>query len=130
MKTAEKFKNVWYGFIGCVYLAVVIGILSGSKSQFETLVLAILIQIYAGVLYNFSLIGAVTDVNNYAGFVRFRILANAQGVTENEDGLLADQEDQLRITIVKSKMVIRINQFSHGVVSIYALYKIISAVLS
>jgi len=41
-------------------------------------VLAILVQIYTATLYNFSIIGAATDVNNYAGFVRFRILATAQ----------------------------------------------------
>jgi Na+/melibiose symporter-like transporter len=129
MKTFKRFTNAWHGLIGCVYLAVVIGILSAAKSQFETLVLAILIQVYAALLYNFSVIGACSDVNNYAGFVRFRILAKAQGVEENEDGLFSEQEGQLRDTLARSKTAIIINQFSHGVVSIYALYKIIMAVL-
>lgn len=38
--------------------------------RFETLVLAGLVQLYAAVLYNFAIIGAATDANNYAGFVR------------------------------------------------------------
>jgi hypothetical protein len=37
-----------------------------------------MVQLYAAVLYNFSVIGVATDVNNYAAFVRFRILATAQ----------------------------------------------------
>jgi hypothetical protein len=130
MKTNERFKNVWYGFTGCAYFAVVIGILSVAKSPFETIVLAVLVQIYAGVLYNFSLIGAATDVNNYAGFVRFRILANHQGITENEDGLYSDQEEQLKDAIGRGGMKIMINQFSHGAVAIYALYKIITILLA
>ena len=40
----------------------------------------------------FSLMGTVTDVNNYAGFVRFRALAAGQGITENEDGTFEEQE--------------------------------------
>jgi hypothetical protein len=81
------------------------------------------------MLYNFSLIGASTDGNNYAGFVRFRILATAQGVTENEDGLLVDQEKTLRQYLENNGKIILINRISHGVVSMYALYKIVSVVL-
>ena len=59
---------------GLAYLAIVIGILSAASTRFETLVLAGMVQIYATLLYNFSVIGVVTDVNNRAGLVRFKIL--------------------------------------------------------
>lgn len=70
---------VWRVVVGLIYLAVVIGILSIATTRFETVVLAGMVQLYAAVLYNFSVIGVATDVNNYAAFVRFRILATAQG---------------------------------------------------
>jgi hypothetical protein len=122
-------KIIWRVFVGLAYLAVVYSVLSVSKSRFETLVLASLALIYTATLYNFSLIGAATDVNNYAGFVRFRILAMAQGVMENEDGLFVDQEKTLRDTLRDNRIPFIINQISHGVVSTYALYKIVVAVL-
>ena len=122
-------KVLWRIFIGAAYLAVVYGVMTASKSRFETLVLASLILIYTATLYNFTLIGTVTDINNYAGFVRFRILATAQGLTENEDGLFVDQEKALRERLKSSETPIIINQISHGVVSVYALYKIVAAVL-
>jgi hypothetical protein len=124
-----KLKVIWHICIGVLYLATAYGVISASNSKFETLVLAILVQIYTAMLYNFSLIGASTDGNNYAGFVRFRILATAQGVTENEDGLLVDQEKTLRQYLENNGKIILINRISHGVVSMYALYKIVSVVL-
>jgi hypothetical protein len=124
-----KRKVIWHVFIGLVYLAVAYGVMSASNSRFETLVLAVLVLIYAATLYNFSIIGAATDVNNYAGFVRFRILATAQGVTENDDGLFVDQEKKLREVVENSRILVMIDRSSHGVVSVYALYKIIAAVL-
>jgi hypothetical protein len=122
-------KVVWRVFIGLAYLAIVYGVMSALNSRFETLVLASLVLIYTATLYNFTLIGAATDVNNYAGFVRFRILATAQGLTENEDGSFVDQEKTLRERLKSSETPIIINQISHGVVSSYALYKIVAAVL-
>ncbi len=93
--------------------------------------LASLVQIYTATLYNFSVIGTVTDVsNNYAGFVRFRILAASQGQIENDDGLFVDQEKALANQLKNSKPLIFINQISHGLVSAYALYKIIAAIIS
>ena len=124
-----KLKVIWHICIGVLYLATAYGVISASNSKFETLVLAILVQIYTAMLYIFSLIGASTDGNNYAGFVRFRILATAQGVTENEDGLLVDQEKTLRQYLENNGKIILINRISHGVVSMYALYKIVSVVL-
>ena len=59
---------------GLAYLAIVIGILSAASTRFETLVLAGMVQIYATLLDNFSVIGVINDVNNRAGLVRFKIL--------------------------------------------------------
>ena len=123
-----KRKVIWHVFIGLVYLAVAYGILSVSKARFETLALAILVQVYAAMLYNFSILGTATDINNYAGFVRFRILAAAQGVTENEDGLFVDQEKRLHESLGKSRILAVIDRSSHGLVSLYVLYRIIAAV--
>ena len=64
MKTV---KIVWRVAVGLIYLLVVIGILSAAQTRFETLVLACLAEIYAAILYNFSVIGSVTDVNNSRG---------------------------------------------------------------
>ncbi|MGB7562088.1 MAG: hypothetical protein WBL99_11515 [Candidatus Acidiferrales bacterium] len=121
----QVFQHV---FIGLVYLAVAYTIMSTTTARFETLALAILILIYAATLYNFSVIGAATDVNNYAGFVRFRILATAQGVTENEDGLFVDQEKQLRDSLENNAILIVIDRTSHGLVSLYILYRIIASI--
>ena len=123
-------KTLWRVAMGLIYLFVVIGILSAAQTRFETLVLACLTEIYAAALYNFSLTGSVIDLNNYAGFVRFRILAAGQGQTANEDGPFADQENTLRDTLNESKKFVTINQISHGLVSMYALYKIIWALLT
>lgn len=71
----------WRVVMGLVYLGIVIGILSVAATRFETVVLAGMVELYAVVFYNFSLIGVATDSNNYAGLVRFRVLATAQGVT-------------------------------------------------
>ena len=68
----------WRVVVGLIYLTIVIGILSVATTRFETVVLAGMIQLYAAVLYNFSVMGVATDVNNFAGFLRFRILATAQ----------------------------------------------------
>jgi hypothetical protein len=118
---------VWHGLMGLVYLVIVIGVLSVANSRFETLVLAGLIQLYAAVLYNSSVIGAAADVNNYAGFARFRILAAAQGITENEDGTLQEQEEALANLLKSSKAPIFIRRLAGSAVSIYALFKIVEA---
>jgi hypothetical protein len=81
LRDFPRLESIWCALVGFIYFAIVVGILSTSKTQLETLALAILIQLYAAVIYNFSLIGAATDLNNYAALVRFRILANAQGLT-------------------------------------------------
>lgn len=118
-----KSKVISHVLFAVVYVGLVYGILSAANSKFETLVLAILVQIYTATLYNFSIIGAATDVNNYAGFVRFRILATAQAVTEDEGGLFVDQERTLRECLDNNRILIM------GVVSAYALYKIFAAVV-
>jgi hypothetical protein len=122
-------KVIWHILVGFAYLAVVYGVMSAAKSKFETLVLASLVLIYTATLYNFTFLGAVTDANNHAGFVRFRILATAQGLTGNKDGLFADQENNLLAGVKNSETRILIKLASHGVVSAYALYKIIAVVL-
>ena len=122
-------KIIWRVLIGLIYIGVVVVVLSVPTSRFETLVLAGLAQLYAAVLYNFTVMGAATDVNNYAGFVRFRLLAAAQGITENEDGSFADQEKTLRDTLHDNAKFIVINRVSNGIVSLYSIYKIIAAVV-
>ena len=123
-------KILWRIALGLIYLFVVIGILSAAQTRFETLVLACLVQIYAAVLYNFSLSGSVTDINDYAAFVRFRILATGQGQIANEDGAFTDQENALRNIVNEGHKFVRINQISHGLVSMYALYKIVAALIA
>jgi hypothetical protein len=118
----------WRIVVGVIYLAVVIGILSVTTTRFETLALAGMVQLYAAVLYNFSVMGVATDVNNYAGFVRFRILATAAGITENEDGSFEEQEEALAERFKRDGVAIQIQRFSNAVVSLYALFKIIQAI--
>src|SRR5271155_3224842 len=119
----------WNILLALVCLAVVMGILSGSASRFETLVLAGMIQVYAAVLYNFSLLGEVADINNHAAFVRFRALAAAQSVTGNENGEFLDQEKALADALKSSRPKVLILRISHGIVSLYALFKIVQAIL-
>ena len=119
---------VWRVVVGLIYLAVVIGALSIATTRFETLVLAGIAQLYAAVLYNFSVIGIATDVNNYATFVRFRILATAQGITENEDGTFQEQEEALAARLKTDNFAIVVQRFSNGAVSLYALFKIVQAI--
>ena len=119
---------VWRVLTGLAYLAVAIGILSVATTRFETLVLAGMIQLYAAVLYNFSVIGIATDINNQAGFVRFRILAAAQGITENEDGTFEEQENALAERLKNQETTIIIQRLSNFAVSIYALFKILQAI--
>ena len=114
---------------GLIYLAVVVETLSVAESKFETLVLGGLIQLYAAVLYNFSVLGVSADINNHAAFVRFRILAAAQGITENEDGAFVDQEKALADAVKDYGPIILIRRISNWVVSLYALLQIIRAIL-
>ena len=120
---------VWRVVGGLIYLAVVIGALSIATTRFETLVIAGIVQLYAAVLYNFSLIGVAADVNNYAAFVRFRILATAQGITENEDGTFQEQEEALAAQLQTDNFAIIVQRFSNGAVSLYALFKIVQAII-
>jgi hypothetical protein len=121
--------SAWNVLLAVIYVAVVVGILSAAESRFETLVLAGLIQLYAAVLYNFSLIGQNADINNHAAFVRFRIMAAAQQVTENEDGAFVDQEKALSEALKSYGPKVLILRISHGVVSLYALFKIVQVIL-
>ena len=125
----SKFKIIWRVFIGLVYIGVVVAVLSVATSRFETVVLAGLVQLYATVLYNFTMMGVVADANNYAGFARFRQLAGAQGITGDESGPFADQEKTFRETFQNGETLIRINDISNAIVSLYAIYKIIAAVV-
>jgi hypothetical protein len=113
---------------GLVYLVIVIGAFSAATSKFETLVLAGIVQVYAAALYNFSLLGEVADVNNYAAFVRFRVLASAQGITENEDGTFVDQEEALVEALKSCRTKVRIGRISNAVAALYALFMIVVTV--
>lgn len=123
-------KVVWRVIIACIYLVVVVAVLSAAKSRFEMLVLAGLVQLYIAVLHNFTIISAATDLNNYAGFIRFRILATAQGLAGNEDGSFVDQEKTLRETLDDNAKFIVINHVSNGLASMYSIYKIVVAVFT
>jgi hypothetical protein len=125
----HKLRYIWRTLIGVAYLAIVIGVVSIATTKFETIVLAVLVQVYSAVLYNFSALGAASDANNYAGLVRFRILAAAQGVTENEDGTFLQQEKFLVDSIASSRTTIIINNLSNAAVSTYALFKIVQAIV-
>lgn len=124
----HNLRYIWQTLVAIVYLTIVIGVVNISTTKFETVVLAVLVQVYAAVLYNFSAIGGVIDANNYAGFVRFRILATAQSVTENEDGTFQEQEKHLVDAMASSRTTVIINNLSHAAVSTYALFKIVQAV--
>jgi hypothetical protein len=119
---------IWRTLVGLVYLGLVIEVLSLSTTRFETLVLAGMTQLYAAVLYNFSLMATTNDSNNYAGLVRFRILAAAQGITENEDGTFEEQEKALAATINGYKIQVLMSRLANSAVSLYALFKIVQAV--
>jgi hypothetical protein len=119
---------IWRTLVGLVYLGLVIEVLSLSTTRFETLVLAGMTQLYAAVLYNFSLMATTNDSNNYAGLVRFRILAAAQGIMENEDGTFEEQEKALAATINGYKIQVLMSRLANSAVSLYALFKIVQAV--
>ena len=53
----------WNVLLALIYVVVVIGILSVAESRFETLVLAGLIELYAAVLYSFSLQGESAEID-------------------------------------------------------------------
>jgi hypothetical protein len=123
-------KIAWRVLLELVYLAVVIGILSVAESKFETLVLAGLVELYSAVLYNFSLLGENADVNNLAALVRFRILAAAHGVAGNEEiGPFIDLEKTVAETQRSYRSKILIQRYGNWAVSIYALFKIVQAIL-
>jgi hypothetical protein len=115
--------------LALIFIVVVIGILSAAESKFETLVLAGLIELYTAALYNFSLLGSAADSYNLAEFVRFRFLAAAIGITENEEGTYIEQEKAIADEIRNYGPKVLITRISHGVVSAYALFKIIQAIL-
>lgn len=119
----------WNVLLALIYIAVVIGILSAAENKFETMVLAGLVQLYAAALYNFSLLGVAADSYNLAEFIRFRFLAAALGVTGNEEGGYIEQEKTIMDEIRNSGPKVVIQRISHGVVSVYALFKIVQAFL-
>jgi len=122
---------VWRVATGLIYLFVVIGILRAAQTRFETLVLACLIQIYAAMLFNFSAIASTGRADNLGTVMRFVLLAKGLGQTATEDGLVfAEQEEKLHESREKSEVFDTITQASHGLVSMYALYKIIWALLT
>jgi hypothetical protein len=94
-----RLKYVWHTLMGLVYLGVVVAVLSVARTRFEALVLAGLVEVYAAVLYNFSVVGTAMDANNYANFCRFKILAAAQGITASEDGTFEEVEHAMIETI-------------------------------
>jgi hypothetical protein len=124
----KQFRHILETLTAIAYLVVAVGVINIGRTKFETVVLAGMVQLYAAVLYSFSLIGVTIDVNNRAGFVRFMILAAAQGITENEDGTFEDQEKGLVDVIEGGSVRTLIYRLSHTAVSMYALFKIVLTV--
>lgn len=122
-------KAAWQVFTGLFYIAIAIGVLSAASTRFETLVLAGLIEVYALALYNFTAAGVTADINNYAAFVRFRILVTAQGITGNENGTFEEQEKILAEGMKQYRTRVVIRDLSNAAVSIYALFKIVQAII-
>ncbi len=126
----KKLAVAWNGLLAVIYIAVVIGILASAASRFETLVLAGLIQLYAAVLFNVSLLAESADINNRASLVRFNILAaRTRALTGDEEEAVLDQEKTLADAIKDYGPKVLIVRFSHGIVSAYALFKIVRAIL-
>ncbi len=126
----KRLAIAWNVLLALVYLAVVIGILSVAESKFETLVLAGLIQLYAAVLFNVSLLAESADINNRASLVRFNILAaRTRALTGDEEEAVLGQEKTLADAIKDYGPKVLIVRISHGVVSAYALFKIVQAIL-
>jgi hypothetical protein len=123
-------RTVWHVLVGLIYLGVVIAVLSTATTTFETLVLAGIVQVYAAVLYNFSILGTTIDANNYAGLIRFRVLAAAQGVSDTEEGPIGNQEEALGAALKANERTVLIQRISHSAVSIYVLFKIVWTLIS
>jgi hypothetical protein len=118
-------RYIWRTLCGLVYLGIVVAVLSVPTTKFDTLVIAGMVYIFATLLHNFSLIGTATDANNYAGFVRFRLLAKAQGVIANEDGTFEEQEKALADYIKDGATPVLIRRIANFAVQLYALFKIV-----
>jgi|SRR5215472_7665621 len=123
-------KLAWYVLLELVYLAVVIGILSAAESRFETLVLAGLVQLYAVVLFNFSALSEAANTNAVVAFIAFRHLAAPLGITKDEHGdALIDIEKAKAEEVKILRPKIWIHQIGNAAVSLYALFKIVQAIL-
>jgi hypothetical protein len=99
------------------------------NSKFEGLVIGVLVELYAAVLYNFSIMASAADVNNHGAFVRFRVLANALGHNQVDGVNIAASEAEIGAALNDSAKYIVINRISHGIVSFLALCRIVFAVL-
>ncbi len=121
-------KIAWYVLRGLLYLGIVVGVLSVASTPFETVLLAGLVELYAAILYNASLLAVTADANNHAAFVRFRTLATALGVTEDESGTYVEQEKALGDQINGYNTRLIIGEIANALVSFYAIYKIVRAV--
>jgi len=124
-------KITWYILTGFSYLAIVVGILSVASTRFEIVVLAGLVELYAAVLYNASALAVASDANNYAAFIRFRTLATAVGVREDDDGVLfVATEEALGDQINSYKTKVLIKNIANALVSIYAVLRILMAIIA
>ena len=91
-------KYAWHILAGLAYLVIVVGIVSAASTRFETMVLAGMVQLY-GASSRLFVLGILAEVNNHAAFIRFKILAGAQGIAANEDGTFEEQADALADSI-------------------------------
>jgi hypothetical protein len=122
-------RHAWHVLMGLLYLAIVVGVLSVASTRFETLVSAGIVLVYSALLHNASVLGTAIDVNNYAAFARFRVLSAHHGLTEGEEGPFLEQENALADGLKKRNGVILIRQLSNAAVSLYALFKVVEAIL-
>jgi hypothetical protein len=123
-------RYAWRVLVSLLYLILVVAALATTRTRFETLVLGGLVRVFTAVLYNFSLIGMAIAASDHSSFVRFRKLAEAQGITGDQYGTFKDQETVSVETLKEHKTNRSIKNLAHAAVSICALIMMIIALFS
>jgi hypothetical protein len=119
---------VWRILMTLLYWGIVVEIFSVATTRFETLVFAMLVELYSVALLTFCQIGTNTELTDYAAFVRFKMLATALGIKEIEDRTFQEEEKTLEKKMTTNAISSLITMITHGVVSFYAFFKIVQAV--
>jgi hypothetical protein len=88
-----------------------------------------MIELYAAVLYNFSVIGTTVDATTMPdSFVSEFSPQHKVFITENEDGTFEEQEQALADGLQSYGPAVFMRRLAGAAVSIYALFKIVQAV--